>query len=108
MYIRESSNLSWHEGLRVEVIKEVSIKKMKRKAQTKLSRENLKSMIALRRRNRSKIPQLDQAYLACIHRYKKLKACGISVSTSLVSSGLKELAVEGVVMLFESEALKQP
>ena len=102
MYIRESSNLSWNEELRVE---EVSIKTMKRKAQTKLSKENLESMTALRRRSRSKTPQLDQAR---IPHYKKLKACGISASIGRVSSGLKELAVEEVVMPFESGALKQP
>lgn len=104
MYIRESSSLSWHEELRVE---EASIKTMKRKAQTKLSRENLESMIALPRRSRSKTPQLDQAHLARIPHYKKLKACGISASISRVSFGLKELAVEEVVMPFESRALKQ-
>ena len=107
MYIRESSNPSWNEELRVELIMEASIKTMKRKARTTLSRENLKSMIALPRRSRSKTPQLDQAHLARIPHYKKLKACGISASINRVSFGLKELAVEEVVIPFESGALKQ-
>jgi len=104
MYTGENSNLSLREELRVEVIKE---KTMKRRAQTKLSRENSKSMIALRRRSRSKT-QLDQAYLARIPHCGKLKACGISASINRVSFGLKELAVKEVVILFESGALKQP